>query len=97
MNSPLDTNDIESELSYAYLHAVASKAGVGCKISTRHEDNRGVDAQLTCWEQFPNCYREEIDLKIQLKATIQEPVQSDTHFSYFFKGAKQYDILREET
>lgn len=97
MNNPLDAKDIESELSYAYLHAVASKAGVGCKISNRHEDNRGVDVQLTCWEKFEGCYREEIDLKIQLKATIQEPAQSDTHFSYFFKGAKQYDILREET
>jgi hypothetical protein len=95
--NPLDPKDIESELSYAYLHAVASKAGIGCKIPPRHEDNRGVDAILTCWEQFPDCYREEIDLKIQLKATIQEPSQTDTHFSYFFKGAKQYDFLREET
>jgi hypothetical protein len=95
--NPLDPKDIESELSYAYLHAVASKVGVGCQISTRHEDNRGIDAQLTCWEQFDEGYKEEIDLKIQLKATIQEPSQTNTHFSYFFKGAKQYDFLREET
>jgi hypothetical protein len=95
--NPLDPKDIESELSYAYLHAVASKAGIGCKMSPRYEDNRGIDVQLTCYEQFPDCYKEEIDLKIQLKATIQEPSQTDTHFAYFFKGAKQYDLLREET
>jgi hypothetical protein len=97
MYSPLGTKDIESELSYAYLHAVASKIGVGCHISTRHEDNRGIDTQLTCWQKFDGCYREEIDLKIQLKATIKQPADSSSHFSYFFDGVKQYDFLREKT
>lgn len=96
MYNPLDPKDIESELSYAYLHAVASKIGVGCKISTRHEDNRGIDAQLTCWEKFGDSYIEEIDLKVQLKATKQIPSETDSHFSYFFKGIKQYDFLREK-
>ncbi|CAK0768443.1 hypothetical protein CCP3SC1AL1_4480001 [Gammaproteobacteria bacterium] len=45
----LSSNDIESELSYAYLHAVAAKAGVGCKIGSRHDDNAGIDAVLTGW------------------------------------------------
>lgn len=41
---PLYTNDIEAELSYAYLHAVASKAAVCCKAGNRHDDNAGIDA-----------------------------------------------------
>ncbi len=97
MYSPLNNKDIESELSYAYLHAVASVKGINCEQSNRHADNRCVDATLTCWQDFENSYREEIDLKIQLKATIREPSNTESHFSYFFKGVKQYDFLREET
>lgn len=97
MYSPLDNKDIESELSYAYLHAVASAIGVNCVCKNRHADNRGIDADLTCWQHFDDSYKEEIDLKIQLKATIKKPSESGAHFSYFFNGAKQYDFLRKET
>ncbi len=97
MNNPLDPKDIESELSYAYLHAVASAAGVNCVGANRHTDNRGIDATLTCYKQFPDSWKEEIDLKVQLKATIKNIPETDTHFSYFFTGVKQYDFLREET
>lgn len=56
----LSPRNIESELSYAYLHAVAASAGVDCGIATRHEDNAGVDARLTGWGPFPGGgYREE--------------------------------------
>ena len=59
---PLSANNIEAELSYAYLHAVASKAGVGCKLGSRHDDNAGIDAELTGWGPFPNGgYLTEID------------------------------------
>lgn len=34
--NPLSDIDIESELSYAYLHAVASKAGFACDVKGRH-------------------------------------------------------------
>lgn len=44
--NPLSNNDIENELSYAYLHAVAARSGIGCSLATRHEDNRGIDARL---------------------------------------------------
>lgn len=97
MYKPLDNKDIESELSYAYLHAVASAAGVNCRIENRHGDNRCVDVILTCYEPFEDSYKEEIDLKVQLKATIAEPAETNLHFSYFFSGIKQYDFLREET
>lgn len=38
--------NIESELSYAYLHAVAAKAGMSCKQGDRHDDGAGVDAEV---------------------------------------------------
>jgi len=97
MYSPLDNKDIESELSHAYLHAVASAVGVTCDHTNRHVDNRGIDATLTCWEHFKDSYKEDVDLKVQLKATIKETSNTESHFSYFFKGVKQYDFLREET
>jgi hypothetical protein len=94
---PLTENDIESELSYAYLHAVASQIGAACKVSNRHEDNNGIDASITAWGPFSNGgYLNEIELKIQLKATIVEPIDSGTHFSYFLKGINRYNDLRNE-
>lgn len=96
--NPISDLNIESELSYAYLHAVASHAGASCSWSNRHEDNAGVDAKITAWGPFPSGgYRQEIDLKVQLKATIGEPVDKKGCFSYSFSGIKQYDDLRSDT
>jgi hypothetical protein len=68
---PLSANNVESELSYAYLHAVASAAGAACSVTTRHEDNSGVDAKIVGWGPFPNGgYRHEVNLKVQLKARL---------------------------
>jgi hypothetical protein len=92
---PLSLNDIESELSYSYLHAVVSKAGASCKITNRHEDNRGIDAQITAWSPFANGgYLEEIDIKIQLKATTSELKIKDGCITYFLDETKRYDDLR---
>jgi len=92
--TPLSQNDIESELSYAYLHAVASKIGANCQIANRHADNRGVDVQLTAYGPFPNGKLQEVDLKVQLKATVNVPSETNTHISYSFKGIAQYNDLR---
>jgi hypothetical protein len=46
---PLTDNNIEAELSYAYLHAVAAKNAMACRAGDRHEDNNGIDAQLSAW------------------------------------------------
>lgn len=95
---PLTTNNIESELSYAYLHAVAAKAGVGCQVGSRHDDNNGIDALLTGWGPFPGGgYRNEVDIKVQLKATTQTPTVSNGKLSYYFKGIAQYNDLRCDT
>lgn len=89
--SPLDK---ESELSYAYLHAVASHAGMSCRNATRLEDNAGIDATLTAWGPFPGALRTEVDLKIQLKATIDVPADDGQSLSYFVHGRARYDDLR---
>lgn len=95
---PLSPPNIESELSYAYLHAVASQAGMSCRDGNRHEDNNGIDAQLTGWLTFVDANTlTEVDIKIQLKATIAEPDDDGTNFSYRLAGANRYNDLRSET
>jgi hypothetical protein len=94
---PLSSNDIESELSYAYLHAVASKAGASCNNVTRHQDNRGIDATLTAWGNSNNGEQWEIDLKVQLKATIKTPSEQNGFLSYSLQGIERYNDLRAET
>ncbi|WP_422071176.1 DUF4365 domain-containing protein [Tranquillimonas rosea] len=94
----LTSQNIESELSYAYLHAVTSHAGASCTYSNRHEDNAGIDANITAWAPFPDGgYRTEVDLKVQLKATVAEPKGPSDYISYSLKGIKQYNDLRSET
>ncbi|WP_375577067.1 DUF4365 domain-containing protein [Paracidovorax oryzae] len=95
---PLSLANVESELSYAYLHAVASHAQCSCKVTNRHEDNAGVDAQLVGWGPFEGGgYRTEVDIKVQLKATVAEPTVIQNCFSYNFRGISQYNDLRSET
>lgn len=95
---PLSSQNIESELSYAYLHAVAARVGVGCKVSGRHDDNAGVDAELTGWGPFPNGgYRQEVDIKVQLKATVKSPTIIGDSLSYILTGINRYNDLRTDT
>ena len=95
---PLSSENIESELSYAYLHAVAAHVGAACKVSGRHDDNAGVDAELTGWGPFPDGgYRNEVDIKVQLKATIKPCKIINDTIPYALKGISRYDDLRTET
>jgi hypothetical protein len=94
----LSKYDTESELSFAYLHAVASRAGVNCSIGNRHSDNAGIDATLTSWGPFTEGgYLTEVNINVQLKATIKSPGTKEKYCSYFLKEARQYDSLRAET
>lgn len=90
----LPSNEIESELSYAYLHAVVSKAGMNCKVENRHGDNYGVDAIIDYYDKIPDTYRTDVTLRVQLKATTQKGTETENHRSYFFRGIEQYDKLR---
>jgi hypothetical protein len=95
--SPLTPENIESELSYAYLHAVAAHAGIGCEIAGRHSDNAGVDAKLTAWGPFPGGgYRTEVDVKVQLKATVSQPGRAGNCLPYVLRSISQYDDLRTD-
>jgi Domain of unknown function (DUF4365) len=91
---PLSEQDVESELSYAYLHAVASHASMSCHPSNRHQDNAGIDAMITAWGPFgTSSLRNEIDIKVQLKATVETLPTVNGKMSYFFRGAGQYADL----
>jgi hypothetical protein len=92
---PIET---ESELSYAYLHAVAAYAGMSCECSNRHSDKLGVDARIRACECFsPESIFTDITIDIQLKATVSVPADKDGKLSYFLKGTDRYDKLRTTT
>lgn len=93
---PLSENDIEAELSYAYLHAVAAKVGIGCRGADRHEDNSGIDAQLNAWGTWPGAMLREVTIRVQLKATRLPPSDDGKHLSYWLTEVKRFDDLRSE-
>ena len=91
----LSEQNIESELSYAYLHAVASRAGFACEYSSRHVDDAGVDAIVRedGRRLASDSFLTSFDLHVQLKATYQVPTELNGRFSYSLK-VPQYDKLR---
>jgi hypothetical protein len=94
VTTAIEDTDIEAELSYAFLHAVASQSQATCAVAQRLSDNRGIDAVLTSWGPFAEGAKIEVDLKVQLKATIAQPTDLGSHFSYSLKKVSQYDDLR---
>jgi len=94
----LSIPNIECELSYAYLHAVAARAGMACRQGDRHEDNNGIDAQVTAWAPFTSGgYLTEVNMNIQLKATFVEPKETDTHFVFDLRKQSRFDNLSAPT
>ncbi len=93
---PLPLNDIESELSYAYLHAIASRAGINCTIANRHADNYAIDANLEYFDDIPGTYIKDVPIRVQLKATKNMGVTTATHISYPYQGIKGYDKMRAD-
>ena len=94
--NPLRDTDVEEQLSIAYLHAVCAHARMCKGDTTRLEDNAGIDAKVTAWFSPDDSSddAEEIDIKIQLKATIIEPVEQNGYYSYSLKKS-HYDTLRK--
>jgi hypothetical protein len=71
---------------------------MSCRDGNRHEDNNGIDAQLTVWLPFQNAETlTEVDIKVQLKATIAEPNDDGLNYEYRLQGANRYNDLRSET
>ena len=85
---PLADNDIKSELSYAYLHAVASRAGCICEKTDRLLDNLGVDARLTVQrEATAESDLSLFNLFVQLKATSQQLALVKNRYSFRLEKA----------
>ncbi|HEX8464292.1 MAG TPA: DUF4365 domain-containing protein [Abditibacterium sp.] len=95
--SPLNDNDMEEQLSLAYLHMACTSACMGMEPASRTKDNRGVDATINAFGPFGSNdgYLKTVDIDVQLKATIKPPaLKKGTHFSYHLKSVSQYDVLR---
>lgn len=94
---PLSLNDIKSELSYAYVHAVAARAGCECHVATRHSDNRGVDVRLPASGGFPpTAVRTMFDVYAQLKATTAPILVREGRISFDLEVG-QYNNMRATT
>ena len=88
--------NIEAELSYAYLHAVATRGGFGCSSASRHLDDVCVDAEIFEDGQLlaPDSVLSSFALHAQLKATRMTPIEQNGRFS-FVLPLHQYNRLRE--
>jgi hypothetical protein len=90
----LTEQNIESELSYAYLHAIASRAGIICESTGRHTDEAGVDVVLRVKGKLAaDSILTQFPVEVQLKATRQVPIEQNGKYSYSIK-IKNYDELR---
>jgi hypothetical protein len=90
----LSDNNIMAELSYAYLHAIASRAGFSCQEGNRHEDGIGVDAKLRVKERFgTDSTLTNFTVDVQLKATSNAPIDQGDEYSYSLR-LKNYNELR---
>lgn len=92
----LSEQNIEAELSYAYLHAVATRGGFACSYTNRHLDDAGVDAQIHEDGRLlaADSIHASFTLHAQLKATRVTPVEQNGKFSFNLKVG-QYNRLRE--
>jgi hypothetical protein len=92
----LTEQNIEAELSYAYLHAVASRGGFSCTPGNRHQDNAAIDAEIH--EDGRSLADDSIltsfTVHVQLKATRAAPIEREGRFSYSLP-IRQYNKLRE--
>jgi hypothetical protein len=93
---PLADNDIKSELSYAYLHAMAARAGCECKHAGRHSDNQGIDAELVCYRDFGPDTLSRVTILLQLKATSQKLDENRGRLA-FDLDVGQYEKIRTTT
>jgi len=92
----LTEQNIEAELSYAYLHAVATRGGFACSYTHQHLDDVGVDAQIHEDGRMlaTDSTLTSFALHVQLKATRVAPIEQNGRFS-FSLPVRQYNRLRE--
>jgi hypothetical protein len=87
-------NEQKQQLSVAYVHAVAARAGYACQIV--HIDDDSVDVQLAArGKVHETAVLRSPKIDIQLKATAQRFLKED-HLA-FPVPLKNYNDLREES
>jgi hypothetical protein len=92
----LTENNIKAELSYAYLHAIASRAGCEAVVTGRHRDSVGVDAVISAVERFaPDSIYYNFSIDVQLKATSKEPILDERGCYSYSLRLDHYDKLRD--
>jgi len=87
---PLPENELKEELSYAYIHTIAARAGFSC--DRPHKDRQSMDVQIN--SEGPACTDylfHQAHLGVQLKATAIELPEGDISFSL---PIKNYNDLR---
>ncbi len=90
----LSENDVKEELSYAYVHAVTSRAGYSCEVIRKDRDS--VDLHICARGRL---HQDSILLSpllaVQLKASVIDPLP-DGAFDFRLK-LKNYDDLRSRS
>lgn len=90
--SGMTRNEQKQQLSIAYVHAVAARAGYACQVT--NVDNDSIDVQIAARGFVHNrAVLRSPRIEVQLKATSQ-PISNDHHLS-FPLPVKNYDDLRE--
>ncbi len=85
----------ESELSLAYIHAVAAKASFAVDIP--HNDMDSVDAVISARGKLAvDSIKHSPRIEIQLEASINATQNGDGNFAYPL-STKNYDELRADT
>lgn len=90
----LTENDVKEELSYAYVHAVASRAGFSCEIVRKDRDS--IDLHLCARGRLhPGSILMSPQLDVQVKATVIDPLPDEAF--PFRLSRKNYDELRQRS
>jgi hypothetical protein len=90
----LSDNDVKEELSYAYVHAIASRAGLSCEVVRKDRDS--IDLHVRARGRLhATSTLTSPQLAVQLKASVIDPLP-DGAFD-FRLTRKNYDELRERS
>jgi len=90
----LSENDVKEELSYAYVHAVASRAQLSCEIVRKDRDS--IDLHICARGRLhPQSTVMSPYLAVQVKASVIDPVPEGAFD--FRLTRKNYDELRQRS
>ncbi|MDX2038127.1 MAG: DUF4365 domain-containing protein [Isosphaeraceae bacterium] len=93
--SGMTDNERKQQLSIAYVHAVAARAGYACQLINVDDDS--IDVQLAArGVVHEKSILRSPRIDVQLKATARQPTFQDDHLD-FPLSIKNYDDLRAES